>query len=560
MTTANSDPQDRLSTTAEAASRGDECTEESLHGSSGSEQNTESCTNELDIEAQPETQLKKTETSASQRPHSVFSSRKKFFIVLGATLGAMFSPFTTNIYFPLIDVIASALHVSVTKVNLSITTYMIVQGLAPSFVSAVADHYGRRLAYVIGLVVYFGANLGLALNNSYAGLLILRCLQSAGSSGMVTLSQGTVADVITSAERGKYISITSISGILAPSLAPIIGGLLGAHLGWHSVFWFLLILGSVYLVPMALFFPETNRRIVGNGSIQPPNWYKTLPDLLRDRKRSKVAVGDLDAKDVSATQPRKKFNPLASLTVIAEPSTAALLLSSGILYSAFYAISTSITVQFHNIYDLDTTLQGLLFLPQAIGSILAAIVNTRLIDMSFARQARRANIPVDKKRQLDILATPLHIERARLEIAIPMLAASGILTVVFGWLLEARVSIWGPLVVLVFTAFTTLAGFSATNVLIIDLHRDRAATASAAGNLVRCLMGAGSAAVVNTIIDAVGLGWCFTIWGLLCAGVAAPLLLVVCRWGPEWRAKRVRIRDEKKAMEKEKEKMQVAAV
>src|SRR6202012_1585222 len=99
------------------------------------------------------------------------------------------------------------------------------------------------------------ANLGLALNNTYAGLLGLRCLQSAGSSGLVTLMQGTIADIVTSAERGKYIAITSLAGVLAPSIAPIAGGALAQHLGWHSVFWFLLILSGCYVVPLALFFP-----------------------------------------------------------------------------------------------------------------------------------------------------------------------------------------------------------------------------------------------------------------------------------------------------------------
>lgn len=537
---------------AETASQHSESTEASKNTKNDLEAFIDPGKNHHDVEAQPGTQLKKTETSASQRPHSIFSARKKMFVVLAASLGAMFSPFTTNIYFPLIDVIARALGVSVTEVNLTITTYMIIQGVAPSFVSAISDYYGRRLAYVIGLIVYFGANLGLALNNSYAGLLVLRCLQSAGSSGMVTLAQGTVADVVTSAERGKYIAITSVSSILAPSLAPICGGLLGAHLGWHSVFWFLLILGSVYLVPMALFFPETNRKMVGDGSIQPPRWDRTLPDLLQERKHNKLTIDDPDAKDLLPAKRKDKFNPLAPLMVIAEPSTALLLLSSGIVYSAFYAVSTSITVQFHRVYNLDTTLQGLLFLPQAIGSLLSAIFNSRVVDKSFARHARRADIPVDKKRQLDILATRVHIERARLDIAIPMLIATGVLTLVFGWLVEADVNIWGPIVILVFMAFTTLAGFSAVNVLIIDLHRDRAATASAAGNLVRCLMGAGSAAIVNTIIDSVGIGWCFTIWGLLVIGLSVPLLGIVCQWGPGWRARRLKIREEKKARHKAK--------
>lgn len=509
--------------------------------------------NATDLEAQHEPQLSKSETTGSARPYSIFNTKQKRYLIFVVSIGAAFSPFTTNIYFPLIDIISSALGVSVTDVNLSITSYMIIQACAPSFVSAIADEHGRRLAYVVGFIFYLAANLGLGLNNSYAGLIALRCLQSAGSSGMVTLSQGTVADLITSAERGKYISITSMPTILAPSVAPILGGVIGAHLGWHSVFWFLLILGGVYFVPLALFFPETNRKLVGDGSIKPPKWSRTLPDVLSDRKRQRRNPDDPTAADILPSQTKRKFNPLATFSVIAEPSTAILLFVTGVSYASFYAVSTSLTVQFHTVYNLDTTLQGLLFLPQAIGTIFATLFNTRLVDANFARHARRANVAVDKKRQLDILATPMHIERARLDIGIPMIAVSGILTIVYGWLVQAQVNIWAPIVVLALMGFTVLAGFSVINVLNIDLHRDRPATASAANNLVRCLMGAGSAAVVDIVIDAVGVGWCFTVWGLLVSVLSVPLLLVVCRWGPAWRARRVAAREEKIMREKTQE-------
>lgn len=58
-------------------------------------------------------------------------------------------------------------------------------------------------------------------------------VQSAGSSGTVALASAVAADVATSAERGTYIAITSLTGILAPSLGPILGGVLSQDAGWH---------------------------------------------------------------------------------------------------------------------------------------------------------------------------------------------------------------------------------------------------------------------------------------------------------------------------------------
>ena len=72
---------------------------------------------------------------------------------------------------------------------------------------------GRRPAYVIGFFIYIAANIGLARQNSYAALFILRAMQSTGSSGTIAMGNGVVADIATSAERGSYIGYAS-SGMI----------------------------------------------------------------------------------------------------------------------------------------------------------------------------------------------------------------------------------------------------------------------------------------------------------------------------------------------------------
>ena len=64
---------------------------------------------------------------------------------------------------------------------------------------------GRRPAYAIGFIVYIGANIGIALQDSFSALLVLRCIQSTGSSSTIALASGVVGDISTSAERGIYM-------------------------------------------------------------------------------------------------------------------------------------------------------------------------------------------------------------------------------------------------------------------------------------------------------------------------------------------------------------------
>jgi multidrug resistance protein len=143
------------------------------------------------------------------------------------------------------------------------------RGLAPTFIGSISDKNGRRPAYMICFVIYRGANIGLTLQDSYPALVVLRFLQSSGSSGTVALGSAVVADIITRAQRGKYIGYASMGVTLGPALGPIIGGLLNQYLGWRSIFWFLTIFAGSMMLLMILFFPETSRSVVGNGSVPP---------------------------------------------------------------------------------------------------------------------------------------------------------------------------------------------------------------------------------------------------------------------------------------------------
>ncbi|KAJ8119974.1 hypothetical protein ONZ43_g3198 [Nemania bipapillata] len=199
----------------------------------------------------------------SERPavagpkYSIFTVNEKRALVFAAAAGAFFSPLSAQIYFPALDTLSRDLHVSVTEVNLTVTTYMIVQAIAPMFVGSLADSAGRRPAYILcfiiyiaacgvykilsrlcylGLLVYYTLAIGCALAPNYGALLALRAVQSAGSSSTVSLCQAVVSDVVTSAERGSYVAFTSVPIILAPSVGPVIGGLISQYLGWRWIF------------------------------------------------------------------------------------------------------------------------------------------------------------------------------------------------------------------------------------------------------------------------------------------------------------------------------------
>jgi sugar phosphate permease len=131
---------------------------------------------------------KEVDSVPQQEAYSVFTKREKHIAVFLITFAATFSPLSSFIFFPAINALSTSLKVSVEKINLTVTSYMIVAGLAPAIVGDLADMTGRRNVYLITLLIYAGANIGLALQNSWIALFLLRMMQSAGGAGMFALT------------------------------------------------------------------------------------------------------------------------------------------------------------------------------------------------------------------------------------------------------------------------------------------------------------------------------------------------------------------------------------
>ncbi len=489
--------------------------------------------------------------------YSVFSNRKKRYVVLGASIGAVFSTLSAQTYLPALKVLSDDFHVSVSKINLTVTTYLIFQGITPMFIGGFADRLGRRPAYIICFVVFIAANIGLARSQNYASLLGVRCLQAAGISGTQSLCQAVVADIITSAERGQYIGFVTLSAILGPSLGPLIGGALTDSLGWRSIFWFLTISASITLVLVVLFLPETCRPIVGDGSIRPPKTNETLWQLIKNcrwSKRSGSQPPVLPSTAVEGKATESSFGVkhfFTSLALLWNKELGLLLAYGGLIYSGINAISAALPSQFTEIYGFNSLEIGLMFLPMAAGSIVAVAMVGKAINWNYRRYAKKLGLKVDKSQQIDLANFP--IEQARLEVALPLVYLTAAVMIAWGWALESRTSVAVPCVLAFVMGVVYIGVLNVFNTLITDLYRKKAGAAIAANWFVRCMMGAVMTAVIQPLILAVGSGWAYTIMGLSYV-LFSPALILIMRKGMAWR-KEEREKEERRMAEKEEERI-----
>ncbi|KAH7342962.1 major facilitator superfamily domain-containing protein [Rhexocercosporidium sp. MPI-PUGE-AT-0058] len=472
------------------------------------------------------------EKALPEPPYHVFTLPKKKQLVYIVSLAGLFSPLSSNIYFPALGEIAKDLKVSLSLVSLTVTVYMIVQGIAPSFWGPLSDTKGRRITFIGTFVVYLVANIGLAFSNNFTALMVFRGIQAAGSAATISVGAGVIGDITTARERGGLIGIFGGIRMLGQSLGPVIGGIISQYLGYHAIFWFLFGLGSLALFLIILLLPETLRSIAGNGtipltSIHRPLIYTQPPYPPR--------------QDQVCTPHRKMTisSIVAPLKFLFEKDVFITLFFGSIVYTVWSMVTSSTTALFQNRFNLNDLQVGLVFLPNGAGCVAGSYLTGHLMDHDYKTIETRyrneknlhPNTPLNKKELVDF-----PIEESRLRNIWWIVLLFIISTAIYGFSLNLNI-LAIPLILQFFIAYTATAVFSLNSALVIDLYPGASASATAVNNLMRCSVGAAGVAAVQIVIDGIGEGTTFAVF----AGVTAacsPLLVVEWYFGGRWRNER----------------------
>ncbi|EGP90655.1 unnamed protein product [Zymoseptoria tritici ST99CH_3D1] len=457
--------------------------------------------------------------------YSAFTKRSAVLIVVLVSTAGFFSPFTAFVYFPAIRSIAADYGISIELMNVTVTVYLIIQGLVPPILGDLSESIGRRPVYLLVFTIYCGASIGLALQRNYAALLVLRMLQSAGSSGTIALAYGVIGDIAAPHERGAYVGLSHIGFNTAPALGPVVGGVMADKVGWPWIFVFLATFSGTLLILLVLFLDETARSIVGNGSIPPRGINKTLLQHLRNGR--------------SPEEPRRSTfrapNVVPCLKLIFHKNTFPVLLANATFYMMYSCLQASLAPLVQRLYGLSPLQAGLCYLSYGVAGGTASYSLGLLTDHDYRVVARQHGFSIDRVRGDDLMRFPIEEARLRsMRIYLPLCATA---TVGYGWSLSAHTHLAVPLVLCFIIGFTVTGVFNVCNTLIVDVHPAYPVTASASVSITRCLIAAAGVAVIELLLSEVGPGWTFTIIGALC-WLMAPVLWLVHQYGWTWRKRR----------------------
>ena len=111
-----------------------------------------------------------------------------------------------------------------------------------------ADIYGRKLLFFLGIVTYTLSSFASAISPSGFILILSRGLQGMGGAMIFSTGIAILSSVFPSNERGKALGMTAAAVYLGLSFGPPLGGLLTHYLGWRFVFLIHVPLGLIIII------------------------------------------------------------------------------------------------------------------------------------------------------------------------------------------------------------------------------------------------------------------------------------------------------------------------
>jgi EmrB/QacA subfamily drug resistance transporter len=139
----------------------------------------------------------------------------------------------------------------------------IVSGYALTFAALMliggklADAYGRRLIFVVGIAVFTLASLACGLASSGEALIAARVAQGVGAALMNPATLSIIAVTFPPRQRGTAIGIWAGTSALALALGPLIGGLLTEHASWNWIFFVNVPIGVLGIAASFLLIDES---------------------------------------------------------------------------------------------------------------------------------------------------------------------------------------------------------------------------------------------------------------------------------------------------------------
>src|SRR5579864_3835989 len=182
---------------------------------------------------------------------------KKWWTLAAVSFGLFMIMLDNTIVNVALPTIQSSLHLKVSELEWIVTGYALTFGALMLTGGKLADLFGRRRMFVVGLVIFTLSSLGCGLAGSATVLIAARIVQGVGAALMNPSTLSIITVTFPPKQRGTAIGIWAGVSALALAIGPLAGGLISEHINWNWIFFINVPIGALAVAAAYMFIDES---------------------------------------------------------------------------------------------------------------------------------------------------------------------------------------------------------------------------------------------------------------------------------------------------------------
>ncbi len=193
------------------------------------------------------------------------------WILTAAILGSSMAFIDSTVVNVALPAIQAGFHATVVDMQWVVEAYGLLLGALILVGGSLGDVFGRRLIFVIGVVIFAVASAGCGAASNIQQLIVARSIQGVGAALLVPGSLAIIGASFDEKSRGQAIGTWSGFTAITTAVGPVLGGWLVEHASWRTAFFINLPLAAVVIAISVRRIPDSRgasvRRIDWLGAV-----------------------------------------------------------------------------------------------------------------------------------------------------------------------------------------------------------------------------------------------------------------------------------------------------
>lgn len=171
----------------------------------------------------------------------------KWIVLLVTCMSSFITPFTSSSVNIALPSIGNEMHLHAVTLSWVATAYLLAAAVFLVPFGRIADIYGRKRIFLIGIIIDAIGSLIAGSVHSGIWLIAFRGVQGLGGAMIFGTGVAILTSVFPVKERGRALGINVAATYFGLSIGPLIGGLLTEYLGWRSIFFLNAAIGIIII-------------------------------------------------------------------------------------------------------------------------------------------------------------------------------------------------------------------------------------------------------------------------------------------------------------------------